>query len=146
MRKISLLAVALLFGVTLTAQAAMYTWVDKDGKKHFGDKVPPEYAKQVQSVGIKKMNTMEQPPALNTARAETTPSASRPSPRANVQQAADADSCEAQKSAYNASQACFSRCRITNQDELNADGSMSPHVNNVAACGHCTDVKKPNCD
>lgn len=43
------LAVALLN--TLPAEAArLYKWVDEHGKVHYGDKVPPEYAKQERKV------------------------------------------------------------------------------------------------
>jgi hypothetical protein len=128
----------------LNAHAALYSWIDKDGKKHFGDKVPAEYAKQVKSVEIKKTNTMDQPPVVTTPGVSKT--ASRAITQTSNQQNGDTGTCDAQKRAYEDSVACFSRCRITNQDNINSDGSTSPHVNNVAACGHCTNVSKPNCD
>ncbi len=34
------------FAFSLPAHAAMYKWVDKQGKVHYGDTIPPEYANQ----------------------------------------------------------------------------------------------------
>lgn len=45
----SVLGLALLLAAT-TAAAEMYKWVDKDGITHYGDRVPPEYAKQQREV------------------------------------------------------------------------------------------------
>lgn len=34
--------------LTAPAQAGMYKWVDEEGKVHYGDRIPPEYAEQEQ--------------------------------------------------------------------------------------------------
>lgn len=41
-------------GLALPAGAAMYKWVDENGKTHYGDRIPPRYAK---SAGAKALNT-----------------------------------------------------------------------------------------
>ncbi len=128
--------VLLLAGISILAQAELYTWVDKNGKKHYGDKIPPEYAKQASSVEQKKTNTMPAPPSVNFYQAPARN-------QVNNQPAADnssnqGNSCEQQKRAFEESQACYDDCRLHRVRTHN--------VNNVSACGHCTDVKKPNCD
>ena len=37
---------------TVPTQAEIFTWVDKDGNKHFGDEIPPEYRAQSESVEL----------------------------------------------------------------------------------------------
>jgi hypothetical protein len=53
-----------LFGLALlclgsTAAAELYKWVDKDGVVHYGDRIPPEYAKQQREVLNKEGDTVK---------------------------------------------------------------------------------------
>ncbi len=41
-----LLIISMGLAFSLPAQAALYKWVDSKGKVHYGDTIPPEYAKQ----------------------------------------------------------------------------------------------------
>jgi len=71
------LAISLaLTAVVLPAQAAnspgkpSYTWVDKDGVRHFGDSVPPEYASQARSeLNAQGVPLREYPAQLSPAEA-----------------------------------------------------------------------------
>jgi len=130
-----LLLVALAVCTTI-AQAELYTWVDKNGKKHYGDKIPPEYAKQATAVEQKKINSMPTPPSVNFYQPPARNQDSAPAATDNT--APRGNSCEDQKRAFEESQACFNDCRLHRVRTHN--------VNNVSACGHCADVKKPNCD
>lgn len=130
----SLLIIALATLTTL-AQAELYTWVDKNGKKHYGDKVPPEYAKQATTVEQKKPNTMPAPPSVEFYQPPPARNQVNDQPASTGNQD---NSCEQQKRAYEESLACYNDCRLHR--------IRTHNVNNVSACGHCTDVKKPNCD
>lgn len=120
------------------AHSEVYSWVDKDGKKHFGQEVPKEYQKQSKTVDVKPVNSMQatevtEPPPQKPAR-QTYPPYNSPQ-NDNSQ---NLSSCEQQKRAYENSVSCFARCKN------NGDGER--YVNNVAACGRCQDMKKPSCD
>lgn len=121
---------------TTLAQAELYTWVDKQGKKHYGDKIPPEYAKQASAVEQKKINSMPAPPSVNFY--QPPPARNQVSDQSTGNNNNQGNSCEQQKRAFEESQACFNDCRVHRDRAHN--------VNNVSACGHCTDVKKPSCD
>lgn len=120
-----------------SAHSEIYSWVDKDGKKHFGEEVPKEYQKQSKTIDVKPVNSMQ---ATEITEAPPQPiKQSRPaysSPEDNTPQ--NTNSCEQQKQAYENSVLCYTRCKN------NGDGTG--YVNNVAACGHCQDLKKPDCD
>ncbi len=59
MRHIQLaLSLVLLLTATVTS-AAMYKWVDKDGVTRYGDRIPPEYAKQQREVLNKEGQTVK---------------------------------------------------------------------------------------
>ncbi len=54
----SVLGLGLLFAATMVS-AAMYKWVDKNGMTHYGDRIPPEYAKQQREVLNKQGDTVK---------------------------------------------------------------------------------------
>lgn len=129
----------LLASCSLLAQAELYTWVDKNGKKNYGDKVPPEYAKDAKVVESKKANTMEKPPSVYYYQ---TPRNNQGNQQEQGQMPAPVtadSSCAAQQQAYEDSLACYNDCRRQGKNR-------QEHYNNVSACGHCVDVKKPNCE
>ncbi len=74
-----LMIISMGLAFSLPAQAAMYKWVDDKGKVHYGDTIPPEYAKQGNAqldksgVVVKKTNaalTPEQIKARDEAEAK----------------------------------------------------------------------------
>ncbi|MBI5750719.1 MAG: DUF4124 domain-containing protein [Hydrogenophilales bacterium] len=74
-----LMIISMGLAFSLPAQATMYRWVDDKGKVHYGDTIPPEYAKQGNAqlnqsgVVVKKTNaalTQEQIKARDDAEAK----------------------------------------------------------------------------
>jgi len=157
-----LLALLILL-LTYSSHAEIYTWVDENGKKHFGDKVPPEYQEQINAVEVDVRQPS--PEELVRARAIATEQAkavidSRNSRAANMkpehkvpessEPALTAEqyaktTCERKKQLYKESEDCYSKC--TQQNVLRSPGSLRvvKHVRNTSNCGHCQDYKKPNC-
>ena len=123
------------FLMTASANSEIYSWVDKEGKKHYGEKVPKEYLKQSIPVEVKSINSMDATKVSKTPTQRTTEtdrSFVQPSENNNSKKLSQ---CEMLKQAYANSVSCFETCR-------NREGR---YVNNVAACSHCQDLKKPDC-
>lgn len=140
--KISISKLILLLVITtcVHAYAEIYTWVDKDGKKHFGQEIPKEYANQGKALEVKPINSMDETKVTKTS----SPKPAKPTyqqPRRFVPEEDSSNRnlsrCEQQKLAYEKSVKCYSDCR-------NLDAQYHG-VNNVSSCGHCVDAKKPNC-
>ena len=134
------------------SHAKIYSWVDKDGKKHYGDKIPKEYLPQSKTIDIKNVNAMD---AVKTSAIPDEPVRKNSAPHLpDTTDSAPTDetpnnSCAQQKLAYQESQACYARCKVNAQDDYelqNRHYQPRRPVNNVAACAQCTDMKKPNCD
>lgn len=121
---------------TANAHSEVYSWVDKDGKKHFGEAVPKEYQKQSKAIDVKPVNSMQ---ATDITNAPQQPNKqSTPvfvSPQNDNSQ--NTNSCEQRKRAYENSVMCFARCRN--------NGEGGTRVNNVSGCSKCQDLKKPDC-
>lgn len=49
---------AAILSFSFPVHAEIYTWIDENGKKHFGDEVPEKYKDQKKQVKV-KVNTME---------------------------------------------------------------------------------------
>jgi hypothetical protein len=77
----SALAVALLLAVG-SAQAAMYRWVDSNGRVHYGDTLPPTYQKS----GAAEMNKQGQVIKRTQSEAERKADAEREVERKRIQQ------------------------------------------------------------
>jgi hypothetical protein len=77
----SALAVALLLAVG-SAQAAMYRWVDSNGRVHYGDTLPPTYQKS----GAAEMNKQGQVIKRTQSEAERKADAEREVERKQIQQ------------------------------------------------------------
>ena len=125
-----------LFLMAASAHSEIYSWVDKEGKKHFGEKVPKEYLKKSTPVEVKSINSMNATKISKTPtqrKTETSRSFVQPSENNNSKKLSQ---CEILKQAYANSVSCFETCR-------NREGRR--YVNNVAACSHCQDLKKPDC-
>lgn len=119
--------------------AEVYSWVDKDGKKHFGQEVPKEYAKKSTVIEVKSVNSMDETKTRPNYQPTSAPAYQQPQmPVMQDNNTGNLSSCEQQKRAYEDSVACYARCRLPKD-------SYSPRVNNVSGCTQCVDVKKPNC-
>ena len=120
----------------VSAHSEIYSWVDKDGKKHFGEQVPKEYQKQSKAIDVKPVNSMQATDVTNAPQQPTKQSAPVfVSPQNDNTQ--NTNSCEQQKRAYENSVMCFARCRN--------NGEGAGYVNNVSGCSKCQDLKKPDC-
>jgi hypothetical protein len=137
------------------AHAEVYRWKDSAGVVHFGDRPTSTDPRAVQQVDVPPANVAEpfkaRPAALPPAPAsgndggdaktqadnpagpiDTANAPTRPLSGVAKRQA----SCAAQKSAFQASQACFAACGTDN-------GNL--HGRNNARCGHCADLPTPHC-
>jgi hypothetical protein len=124
------------------ALSQIYSWVDENGKKHFGDKIPPQYQDQGSEHQLSDINTSE---AVQVEPAKRSSQNSQSMPWAEIDTeaiqrshnslpsmpTAQPSGCAGQKAAYKQSSDCFAICRR---------GSS-----NVASCGHCKQMKKPQC-
>ncbi|GGY88159.1 hypothetical protein GCM10011613_36510 [Cellvibrio zantedeschiae] len=131
--------IALLLSIAFSfAHAEVYSWVDKEGKKHFGQEVPKEYANQSKVLDVKEVNSMDATKVTPAApqRKTYTQQPANPLPTQQDDYTPNLTKCEQQKLAYENSVKCYARCR-------NSD-ARAAGVNNVAAC-NCVDAKKPNC-
>lgn len=136
---ITIFATFLLIIVSNIAHTEVYTWVDKDGKKHFGQEVPKEYAKKSKVIDVKSVNSMDETKTRPSYQSTNTPSYQHPQlPVTQDNYSEKLSSCEQQKRAYEESVACYANCRLPKDD-------FGSRVNNVSGCTHCVDVKKPNC-
>jgi hypothetical protein len=133
---IRLLSLTLLLSTSFV-YAEIYSWVDKDGKKHFGQEVPKEYAKKSTVIDVKSVNVMDEtkvsPPPRTTNK--TTYQQTHTGQDDSYE---NLSSCEQKKRAYEESVACYADCRLPKEES-------GGRVNNVSACRHCVDAKKPNC-
>jgi hypothetical protein len=131
-------AASLLLATPL-AWSQIYSWVDENGKKHFGDKIPLEYQDQASEYEVSEINTSksvevrEQPSSSSSYTGSSGSGASSGSfERPNSSRRAS--SCEAAQQEYQRSVSCYAKCR-----------SLVGGINNVTRCGHCKNVKKPDC-
>lgn len=137
------ISAAIVFSVcmfTQLAHAQIFSWVDEQGVKNFGDKVPEKYKKDESEVSLNKLNTAqsvdtaklnelsENIKASNDKREE-----SKPKLEEVATEQAKPQTCEEQIEEYERSYACFDKCR-------NANGSI-----NRAKCPDCVSVTRPAC-
>jgi hypothetical protein len=122
------------------ALSEIYSWVDENGKKHFGDKIPPEYQDQASEYAV---------PRTNSSRAVEVDTRKAPQPATQMPWA-DNDreaiershnqplrampenepgTCEEKRAAYLQSKMCFDVCR--------------KKTGNVGNCSHCKPMKNP---
>lgn len=139
MKHLTITMIALFISLTFgCAHAEVYSWVDKEGKKHFGQEVPKEYANQSKVLEVKEVNSMDATKVTPVTQQNKTyqqrPARQLPTQQQDHNQ--NLSACEQQKLAYQRSVACYASCR--NMD------ARAAGVNNVSAC-NCVDVKKPNC-
>jgi hypothetical protein len=110
----------------------IYTWVDENGKKHFGDKIPREYEDKATQYEISETN--------RSAAVEITEKAPTTSPYVSttlepsgqgLRKSQAPASCAELKEQYKKSRQCYEACKLP--------------TGNIARCGHCPQMKKPNC-
>lgn len=136
------LTIVLLMVASMASHGEIYSWVDKEGKKHFGEKVPKEYLNKSTQLEVKAVNTMDAAKSAPRSRSVPKTAAEQEQERRFLQSGPDPEpiqnlsNCERQKKAYEESIACYSSCKNKNMH----------HVNNVANCSHCVDLKKPSCN
>jgi hypothetical protein len=53
-----------MFCLAMHGYSEVHTWVDEQGKRHFGDAVPPEYAEQANKVDIEEPNLIDPEPSV----------------------------------------------------------------------------------
>src|SRR6478609_10811655 len=89
-----LLTLTLTFSFSAT-HAEVYSWVDKDGKKHFGQEVPKEYAKKSKVIDVKSVNSMDETKVRPGTQPTRTPGYQQPQiPDAQDNNAENMSSCE----------------------------------------------------
>lgn len=117
---------------TLFSAAEVYTWTDKNGKKHFGDKVPAEYEAQSKPVESKPINTLPRSNVYVSEPPQGQPNTVViPSTRANEKAE---KTCAQQWADFSGAQNCFSQC------------TMKGGGINAAKCSHCQNLPRPRCD
>ena len=137
------LAAVLLVALSLAASSAaaqIYSWVDEQGKTHYGDRVPQKYQSKGDAITLSPHNSVDLGtsalPPTPARRASHSPkrasSYSKPTQQKGKRKQAKS-ACEAQKQAYKMSKACFSQCRMHG-------GGI-----NKAMCTSCRDMKRPSC-
>ncbi len=124
----------LLLAITCSAAlsyAETYTWTDKQGHKHFGDEIPPEYISQGKEVDTKAINTVPAVQPTNVTPSDSNNTATAVKIPNSLPK--ESETCTQQKRDYLNAQYCFNHCRMVG-------GGI-----NKAKCADCQDVKKPNC-
>ncbi len=147
--------------VAVGAKSDIYSWVDEDGKKHFGDKVPKKYQNQANPVAL----SVHKPSSEEIKAAEDRYRESRkvtrriergrkaadlqrqlpvlPSRKAKTETAPKTqfqDEHEQKLAEYNESVKCFELCRV----EIPKFPSGTTF--DMSYCGHCKDLPKPKRD
>ena len=145
------LIASLLFSSVI--QAEVYTWIDENGKKHFGDIIPPQYAGQVDDVEVEIHTPTEEQiknakdraakglDKINSRTSTKHSRAAKPKKRTQTKKKKPSD-FESKMSEYRDSLACFEKCRrpIYVYDKYNRK-NFRGYDN--SACGHCKNVVRP---
>lgn len=116
-----------------TGWTQVYSWVDENGRKHYGDTISPEYKNQATEVKLSKPNTAAAVEVDSSAAPKSAAGSERRKPNIVIPGGGE-PSCEERWEAYRQSQECFMGCRALRGGRIN-----------TTACGHCTNVKKPDC-
>ena len=141
----SSLVILLLVLASIGAQSEIYSWVDKDGKKHFGEEVPKEYLNQSKTLEVKPINTMDatkapkKPKEMEKTAFQLEQERRFIPPEEDNRPTQNLSSCEQRKKAYEQSVSCYSSCRSIQVDRNGQQRS------NVSNCRQCVDVKRPDC-
>ena len=148
-RQALLLALTFIFlGAGIVAHGQVYSWVDENGKKHFGDRIPPQYQDQAAEYEMKETNSAKAVEHVEYATPTQRPRSSGRSVATSGQfglsggsrSSAGGGSCEAQKAAYERAQACWGNCR-----QFNSSGGRAGINAAHSACKKCQNLSKPKC-
>ncbi len=136
--------------------AQVYTWTDKDGRKHFGDPATTPEDKRDLPVHVPPPNVADRfiPNPVNNG-ADVGGDATQGSPPVSIAPSGapkkpafnDRSGCQAARQAYDASLACYAECGKTSCRGGLAQGGRgsSSCGRNNAACGHCQELPMPRC-
>ncbi len=154
MKTIYMLIMLLLF--SSLAHARIYTWIDENGRKQFGDVIPPQYRGQVDDVRVNIHTPSEEEVNKANARAEKNIKNMHPKENANKQSHKEksssnttaqkenksADDFESRMEEYRKSQRCFDAC---SQPIMAVDrfGNEYQRGTDISACGHCKNIVRP---
>jgi hypothetical protein len=121
------------------AWSQIYSWVDEDGKKHFGDKIPLQYEDQASEYEMPEINTSEaievqEQPSSSSSNTGSTLSGASSGSIERPASSRPASSCAAAHEEYQRSVSCYEKCRVLVGGRIN-----------ISRCGGCKNVKKPNC-
>ena len=156
MRITIVVIVLLLF--TSISHARVYTWVDENGKKHFGDIIPSQYQGQVDDVNVeihtptekqvqdakgRANNYSREVKSIKKKRQERRDNAKRNAQAKKKREKSSSNDYESRMAEYRESEACFIRCRRPIIVE-NSYGLKYQQGFDLSACGHCKNVKKPS--
>lgn len=155
-----LVLVLLLFVYAASSQAQIYTWVDENGRKQFGDTVPPAYRGKTDKITVdtivpskeeveRAKNKNRKIEALNNKEKQKKRSANQSSDEPEKKKYSSEN--ERKWAEYNESLRCFQACRIKMPDrqvmDRYPDGSTYtrtiPGGYNLVNCGHCKNVPRP---
>jgi len=144
------------------AAATMYTWVDDKGVRHYSDKVPTKYKDQATPMGSQKTNVMKSTkvpkvshrykkpkPAKTQAKSKTPRGNKRKQRTPNISQSQYAKmNCKQQWSAYKQSEQCYNKCAgsVDRTTYVSRGSVWEERSRDMSGCGHCVDLKKPDCD
>lgn len=154
------LILLILVAFVSNTSAEVYTWIDENGVKHFGDKIPEKYQQQAKDVKIntrqptpeeveaasdriKRMKSVRLPGAQHSNKREVR--------RKQTKKKEYNSEYERQMAEYRESQACFAKCSKRNSPHSRhvrtPDGGLQYIPGNAgldnSACGHCKSVTLP---
>ena len=130
-----------------TALGQVYSWVDENGKKHFGDRIPPEYQDQGEEVKMKATNSSdsvqlpEPEDTFKFAESRKTNAGASTSSRRSSSKPKTPSECAKAKRAYETYQRCRDDCRhmVRHADDQLAARETHP------SCTKCKSVPYPGC-
>lgn len=135
----------LLMALPLLAAAEIHSWVDENGRKHFGDRVPESYQDKSSPVTVSpnkavRFERPDMPKPNYSPQNEWQPDPGniyQPPHRAqaNKEPQEATGTCAEQRAAFKKSAECFSRCQTKHHNGAR-DNSL---------CGHCQAVKSASC-
>lgn len=159
--KLRIILLAFVFIFVSNVQAEIYTWVDENGNKHFGDVVPNKYRQQSGAIEVKYHNPtdddVQRVKRRVTSYGRTSDQLSVPKKAKKkrkyvknslTKEKAPISEYEKQMIRYKTSQQCFARCvftgvRYRNMTTANGQFQVQENYQDYSACGHCKSIAKP---
>ncbi len=142
-----------------TAHARIYTWTDENGKKHFGDAVPPQYQAKSESVHVNTNAPSAEQIEAARKRASDIDSANRSrdresqtqqskirrtvSTKTQTNQSVKKPKQNGASSHYQSRKVCYEMCRKPLYGPPDAYGREVIRGYNNSGCGHCENIPEP---